>query len=136
MNGLVKICATETVSQDWSLIWSTVLVGISVVFAILAILIAAFYLMGAIFKGIDKSKKKKAEKAKPAPAPVQVSEPVTEAEVYEDDDDEIIAVISAAIAAYGEADGKQYRIASITKRDSRQRSSWSSAGIAENTRGF
>lgn len=136
MNGLIKICAAEAPSLDWSLIWSTVLVGMVVVFAILGILIGIFYLMGAIFKGIDKSKKKKAEQAKPAPAPVQVSEPV-EAEVYEeDDDDEVIAVISAAIAAYGEADGKQYRIASITKRDSRQRSSWSVAGIAENTRGF
>ena len=103
---------------------------------------------GKIFKAIngaaENREKKKAEAERAAQ---QTSKPVhtasvipspsePEEELYEDeDDDEIIAVIAAAIAAYGAAEGKQYRIASI-KRPRSARSGWSAAGIAENMRGF
>ena len=129
------------VDGNWGLIGSTVITGIVIVFVILAILIFFLWALGAIFQSIDKSKKKKAEEkaaaaaasapvAAPSPAVAEVSE-----EEYEDDD-EIIAVISAAIAAYGEAEGKQYRITGVKKREKSQRASWSAAGIAENMRGF
>lgn len=133
---------------DWGLIGSTVVTGLVVVFLILAILVLFLWLFGKIFKGIGSLQQKKEQKAaeeaaakkaaetkKPsAPAPVQASA-VSETEYEEEDDDEIIAVIAAAIAAYGEAEGKQYRIASI-KRPRNARSGWSAAGIADNMRGF
>jgi len=133
---------------DWGLIGSTVVTGLVVVFLILAILVLFLWLFGKIFKGIGSLQQKKEQKAaeeaaakkaaetkKPsAPAPVQASA-VSETEYEEEDDDEIIAVIAAAIAAYGEAEGKQYRIASI-KRPRTARSGWSAAGIADNMRGF
>ncbi|MBR1831000.1 MAG: OadG family protein [Ruminiclostridium sp.] len=133
---------------DWGLIGSTVVTGLVVVFLILAILVLFLWLFGKVFKGIGNLQQKKAQKAaeeaaakkaaetkKPsAPAPVQASA-VSETEYEEEDDDEIIAVIAAAIAAYGEAEGKQYRIASI-KRPRTARSGWSAAGIADNMRGF
>ena len=139
--------ATEVVSEranvagNWGLIGSTVVTGIVIVFLILAILIFFLWAMGKIFQSIDASKKKKieqkaAEKVSSAPVPAVQSVPV---EIYEDDeedDDEIIAVISAAIAAYGEAEGKQYRICGVKKREKSQRSGWSAAGIADNMRGF
>ena len=120
----------------WGSVGIITLTGILVVFVILAVLIFFFWLMGTIFKTINKSKAAKAEKAKveitaaPAPAPVEA------VEEEDDDDDEIIAVISAAIAAYSEQDGKQYAIKSIKRRDNKARSAWSLAGIGENTRPF
>ena len=120
----------------WGSVGIITLTGILVVFVILAVLIFFFWLMGTIFKTINKSKAAKVEKAKaeitaaPAPAPVQA------VEEEDDDDDEIIAVISAAIAAYSEQDGKQYAIKSIKRRDNKARSAWSLAGIGENTRPF
>lgn len=138
--------ATEVVSDrvnvagNWGLIGSTVVTGIVIVFLILAILIFFLWAMGKIFQGIENSKKKKKEQqsAQVAPTPVPVVQSVADTidEEYEEDDDEIIAVISAAIAAYGEAEGKQYRICGVKKREKSQRSGWSTAGIAENMRGF
>ncbi len=130
----------------WSSVGMLTLIGILVVFFILAILIAIFWGMGKFFEIKDKRKKAKAEaakaaaakaaaaKAEPAAAP---AEAVEQAEEYDDsDDDEIIAVISAAIAAYSEQDGKQYAIRSIKRKDNKTRSAWSLAGIGDNTRPF
>ncbi len=124
----------------WSSVGIIALTGILVVFLILAILIAFFYLIGVIFKAIDKKKAAKAaetaaieQKAAPAAAPV-----AEEAEVEEaDDEDEVMAVIAAAVAAYGAAEGKSYSIRDVKKRgDGRTRSAWSLAGIHDNTRPF
>ncbi|MGN1119783.1 MAG: OadG family protein [Oscillospiraceae bacterium] len=122
----------------WSSVGITALSGILVVFLILAILIFVFWLMGTVFKTIDKSKKAKAAaavKEQPAAAPAAAPAEVVE-DVVEDNDDEIIAVISAAIAAYSEEDGKTYAIRKIERKDRRTRSAWSLAGIGENTRPF
>ncbi len=144
MSRFFSLCTPELVSgqestgYDWSLIWSTVVTGLVVVFLILAILVFLLWAMGKIFKAVDNAGKKKAAAAEAA---VKVAEPVqqeeTAEEYYEEEDDgELIAVISAAIAAYGEAEGKQYKITSVRKRDKAARSAWSAAGIADNTRGF
>lgn len=147
LNSLMSlsVAAAEVVNDrvnvdgNWGLIGSTVATGIVIVFLILAILIFFLWVMGKIFQTIENAKTKKAKKAiaETVAAPAPVSAPAA-AEVYEEDedDDEIIAVISAAIAAYGEAEGKQYRISSVKKREKSQRSGWSAAGVAENMRGF
>ncbi|MGN1340952.1 MAG: OadG family protein [Oscillospiraceae bacterium] len=148
--GIVdRIQALGTASEQlkdpdyWGSVGIITLTGILIVFCILAILIFFFWLMGTIFKGIDKSKKAKAEAAKaaqaaktaaaapaaPAPAPV-------EEVAAGDNDDEIVAVISAAIAAYAAEEGTSYTIRNIRRRDSKTRSAWSLAGIGENTRPF
>ena len=122
----------------WGSVGILALTGILVVFLILAILIFFFWLMGTIFKSIDKSKaEKKAldEAAKTeAPAPAPVTEEVAE---EADDEEELIAVISAAIAAY-EGDGG-FTIRSIRRRGAgsdRTRSAWSLAGLGGNMRQF
>ena len=130
---------TQLTDPDyWGSVGIITLTGILVVFFILAILIFLFWLMGTIFKNIDKSKKAKAEAAKAAavktaPAPAPVEQVVPEAV---DDADEIMAVISAAIAAYAEEEGTSYTIRDVKRRDNRSRSAWSLAGIGENTRPF
>lgn len=136
MFNFMALCADNSVlltpSDDgyWGLVASTVITGIAVVFLVLAILIGILYLMGAV---LGRSKKKAEPIKAEAPAVQPAAEVVEEAD---EDDDEVIAVISAAIAAYGEADGKQYRITGVKKRDKVQRSGWSAAGVIENTRGF
>lgn len=123
-------------SQDWGIIGSTVVTGIVVVFLILAILVGFLSLMGMILGRKKKSAPSASASEKPAASAPAVNKIEDEsAEAYEDDG-EIIAVISAAVAAYGEAEGKQYRITGVKKRDRAVRSGWSAAGIAENTRGL
>ncbi|MCH5199915.1 MAG: OadG family protein [Oscillospiraceae bacterium] len=129
-------------AENTDLMWSTLITGLIVVFLILVILVAILWGMGKLLNIKIKRKPKAAKNAAAsapapasaaaAPAPVQAAEE----EYYDEDDSEIIAVIAAAIAAYGESEGKQYRIASVRKRDRSQRSNWSAAGISENTRPF
>ncbi|MCM1165604.1 MAG: OadG family protein [Lachnospiraceae bacterium] len=124
----------------WSTVGILTLTGILVVFLILAILIFFFWLMGTVFKAIDKSRAAKkaaaaeAEKAKLAVEPTPAA-PVVEEDV--DDEEEIVAVISAAVAAYAEAEGTAYTVKSISRhKDARVRSAWSMAGISDNMRQF
>ncbi len=126
----------------WSSVGIITITGLLMVFVILALLIFIFWAMGKFFMTLDKKKaaKLEAEKAAKAAEAAKKAEaaPAAAPEIEEEisDDDEIIAVISAAIAAYSEQDGKQYEIRSIRRKDSRTRSAWSLAGIGENTRPF
>ena len=130
-------------AEHVDIMWSTLITGLIVVFLILVILVAFLWAMGKLLN-LNIKRKPKAAKAAPAqsaaapapaPAPAAAAPAETE-EYYDEDDGEIIAVIAAAIAAYGESEGKQYRIASVRKQDRAKRSSWSAAGISENTRPF
>jgi len=97
-------------------------IGISVVF--LALLFISFVI--SLFKYINKFEQKlankKAGKAAPAPQPAPAPAPVVEA-APETDDLELIAVITAAIHAYEEAQGNSVIgdlvVRSIKKRNSR-----------------
>ena len=147
------LAEAERAPLDWGLIWSTVITGIVVVFLILIILIVFLIIFGRIFKAVNKAaEKREALKVEGIVVPQsfrlqhpgnaqQTETPSSGAaeeatdEWEEEDDSEIIAVITAAIAAYGEAEGKQYRIAGV-KRQKNRRSGWSTAGIADNMRGF
>lgn len=135
--------AEKTIAQQqiadpdyWSSVGIITLTGLLVVFVILALLIFFFILLGAIFKSIDNSKKKKAEASEEAKAaePVQAAAEDVSAEAV-NSDDELIAVISAAVAAY--TDGEGFTIKSVRKHEGKRvRSAWSAAGITENTRPF
>lgn len=126
----------------WGSVGIITITGILVVFLILAILIFFFWLMGTVFKAVDKSRaaKKaaadeaaKAEAAKAAAAAPAVEEAPEEDEIT--DDDELIAVISAAVAAY--TDGENYTITSVRRHtDRRTRSAWSMAGLGKNMKQF
>lgn len=119
--------------------WSTLVTGLVVVFLILILLVIVLWALGKVMN--IKRKPKNIEKTEAASVPAASAVPVQEAAVeaadeYEEDDGEIIAVIAAAIAAYGESEGKQYKIASVKRKEKALRSNWASAGIAENTRPF
>lgn len=135
--------AEKTIAQQqiadpdyWSSVGIITLTGLLVVFVILALLIFFFILLGAIFKSIDNSKKKKAKAVEETKAaePVQAAAEDVSAEAV-NSDDELIAVISAAVAAY--TDGEGFTIKSVRKHEGKRvRSAWSAAGITENTRPF
>ncbi|MCM1335174.1 MAG: OadG family protein [Eubacterium sp.] len=127
-----RLLSAAPATDYWGTVGSTVVTGIVVVFLILAILVGFLSLMGVLLR------KKKKDPAPAAPAPSVSAPVIREAaeETEEEDDGELIAVISAAVAAYGEAEGKQYRVVGVRQREKTLRSGWSAAGIAENTRGL
>ncbi|MGN0621112.1 MAG: OadG family protein [Porcipelethomonas sp.] len=111
-----------------------VITGLCVVFLGLIILILFVWAYGKFFSRKKEPKGPAAETPKAEPAkPVST---VSRAEPASDDD-EIIAVIAAAVAAMSEADGKNYRLRSVRAAKNRSsRSAWSLAGLQNNTNPF
>ena len=112
-----------------------VLTGFVVVFAMLILLIFIIKIYGAIIQKAQdagkKSKEKKAETVAETPAPV-VAAPVAPTDGVSD---EVVAVISAAVATmYGSSE--KARIKSIKKSSDGGRSAWAKAGVLDNTRPF
>ncbi|MBR0484941.1 MAG: OadG family protein [Oscillospiraceae bacterium] len=139
--------------------WGVTLVGLGVVIAALAILVVVIMLFGKIFDQINKNQKAKAsaeaEKKKPkqAPAPVKkapaetkpapaAAKPAAVPAVAPaaEDDEEVIAVISAVVAMMSEQDGKTYRIKSVAKSQRNNgfggRSAWAMDGRRQNVNPF
>jgi len=125
-----------------------IIVGFTVVFIGLVLLVTIFSIMGLIFKGISKSSAKKSEKKKVktekknsekkavvAEKKEEVSAPTP---VVEDGiSDEIVAVIAAAIASMSDGETR-YAVRSIkkTRNTTAGRPVWAMAGIRENTTSF
>lgn len=107
------------------------LIGMSVVFLGLIILIMFVWAFGKLFtrKTDDSDAEKKNEKLKSVVAPVTPA--------VNNNDDEIVAVIAAAVAAMGQADGKTYRVKSIrAAKNVPARSAWALAGLQSETTPF
>lgn len=124
----------------WTKVWGTVITGLGVVFLALVLLILFVSLFGLIFQNIEKAKQQKAKAAAPSPAPAVPAKPapVIDAAKTESDDD-VIAVISAAVAMMSVQDGKNYAVKSIKRAVNKRAASgsvWGSAGQRENTRPF
>ena len=100
-------------------------IGMMIVFTGLIILIAAIYVLSALLrKMLGIGAEKKTEAPAPAPAPAPVAAPVVEeAEVV--DDEELIAVIAAAIAAFDNS-GKR-----LVVRKVRRVSAWNKSSREE-----
>ncbi len=109
----------------------TVLTGLIVVFATLLLLTFVFWLFGVVAGKGRKSESKEVTPAVPTPAPSPNRTPVVEDGVS----DEVVAVITAAIAAMSDG-GTQYTIRRIRPTSSGTRPVWAAAGIAENTQPF
>lgn len=123
----------------WTKVWAVVITGLVVVFLALVLLIIFVSLFGKVFSSIDKNKNSKQNKQE---TPIQ-AKPEVHIEIPKpaasDDDGNIIAAISAAVAMMAEADGKKYAIKSVKRAVGRGRqagSVWGAAGQRENTRPF
>lgn len=114
----------------------TTLTGILIVFAALILLIFIIWLFGKFFSGVKKTDKKAEKKAAPVKA-APVAAPVVLPAATAKSDDDIIAVIAAAVAMYGESEGKRYAVRSVRRSaNNGGRSPWAAAGIAQNVRSF
>ncbi len=135
-NGSQSIAQQQLADPDyWGSVGIITVTGLLIVFIILAILIFFFWLMGTVFKSVSKKQEQ------PAPAPAPKPEPAIEeisAEAEDEEDaDEIIAVISAAVAAISAEEGVAYSIKDVRRRgDNKNRNIWRLTGIGENTRPF
>lgn len=112
--------------------------GLAIVFGTLIMLVIIISLFGFIMKGaqgIGKKAKAPKSSAKAAPASV-VSAPAVTSVPAASDDDEVIAVISAAVAAMYDGSGKTFAVRNIRPVGTGARSAWAAAGIARNTRAF
>ena len=100
------------------------IIGMLIVFFVLALLIACIYALGAVMQKM--TAEKKAAPA-PAPAPVAAPAPVVEEPVVEEvvDDAALIAVIAAAIAAFDNS-GK-----TLVVRKVRRVSAWNKSSRQE-----
>lgn len=115
-----------------------VLTGFVVVFAMLILLIFIIKIYSAIVQkaqsaGSNSKKGKKNKDEKPAEKPVATPAPAVTA--TDGISDEVVAVISAAVATmYGSSE--KARIKSIKKSSDGGRSAWAKAGVLDNTRPF
>ena len=107
-------------------------IGILIVFFILALLIACIYALGAALQKMTAEKKAPAKAAAPAPAPDAAPAPVVEEPAAEEvvDDAELIAVIAAAIAAFDNS-GK-----TLVVRKVRRVSAWNKSSRQEQVTRF
>lgn len=121
-------------------VWSIVFSGIAIVFIGLVVLILFCTLLSALLGNKKKQAAslpapKPAAPAAPKPAPVPAAAPAADLS----EEDEVIAVIAAAVAAMAEQDGSQYAIHSIRKSSKPARGgrpAWAMAGLQENTQSF
>jgi sodium pump decarboxylase gamma subunit len=120
--------------DKFTLSLTILLTGFAVVFAVLFILIGIIKAYGTVVFNIqNKKREKKASRNADLPK-VEREEPVQAvAEEPEVDDNELIAVISAAV--YSVCSSSKVRIKSIRKSPSRG-SAWRSAGLSDNVRPF
>ncbi len=118
---------------------SVVITGIVVVFIGLVLLVAFVSLYGKIFSSINN---KKAEKLKAAEIALQKENEVVKdtsvtivPEIEDGIDEEVVAVIMAAISAMSSETGKKVALKSI-KTAKPQRTAWAAAGLNDYTRSF
>ncbi|MDE6149399.1 MAG: OadG family protein [Ruminococcus sp.] len=124
---------------DSGTISSVVITGVVVVFIGLILLILFVYLYGKIFESINNKKSEKAKKALENKMTSVSSQNISTSEsvpkIEDGIDEEIVAVISAAVMAMSAKSGKKLALKSV-KYAKPSRPVWANAGIAENTRPF
>lgn len=128
--------------MEISFILAVILTGFVVVFIALILLVFAIYGLGNLFQAFDRKKAKKdaltTTNEKSTQPVVNVPQPQA-ISIPDTSDDTIIAVISAAVAAMGDADNTTYAVKSIKasgKNIFSGRNAWASAGVRENTSPF
>ncbi len=114
---------------------SVVLTGVAIVFGMLIIFVLVISLFGLFSKA--KSSAQPDKKEKPVKAkPVKATPAPKAAAVVTAEDDEIIAVISAAVYSLYEGTGKKPVIRSIRPATRAGRSAWATAGLLNNVKSF
>lgn len=133
INKLVNEGALSDGTFTWGETINVTLSGITIVFAMLVLLVGIITIFGYVMSAKDRISKNK---------PIVqentiVADTTTPIVTIEDDSDEIIAVISAAVASMYEGTGKQPIIRGIRRiQNKSEKSAWARAGLLNNTRPF
>ena len=132
---------SELSKGDLSLL--TTLAGIIIVFLVLIILTMVISLLGKRgASAANKAEKIPEPKKVPSFSPIQPvkADPPISKSVQASEDDTLIAVIAAAVHAFGESVGQTLAVKSVQRASARKpkdgRSAWAAAGVRENTRPF
>lgn len=124
---------------DSGTVSSVVITGVVVVFIGLILLIFFVFLYGRIFEAINNKKSEKSKKILENKVSVASNQNNNQSEpipiIENGIDEEVIAVIAAAIMAMSAKSGKKLALKSV-KHAKPIRPVWANAGIAENTRPF
>lgn len=117
---------------------SVVLTGIVIVFSMLLLFVLLFTTFGKIMTAVTGPKKEKTKsvKRKLSPASNVSAAPKAVVTAASEDNDEIIAVISAAVYSMYEGSSKRPVIKSIKPASHGGKSAWAMAGIYDNIRSF
>ena len=121
-----------TISQALAEGGQTALIGLSTVFSVLIILMIVLFIMKAVFYKNPKKQTTQSEKVAEsvATAVAQAVEELPSVEEVPADDTELVAVITAAIAASLNTSTYNLRIKSLRRIDNNQ-PAWNRAGIRE-----
>ena len=112
--------------------------GVALVFSMLVLLVLILILFGKVFVALQNAAEKKAEKARAATLSQMQDDDKSDTLIINEEDgisEEVIAVISAAVATLYMGSSKKPVIKAIKKSNGR-RSAWGNAGVANNTRAF
>ena len=115
--------------------------GLIIVFSMLVILVLVIFVFGLIMGGSGKNKKVKPVKSQDTKSAVKntvsaEAKPSAPVNMDSNEDENVIAAISAAVMMMYEGTGKTPVIRSIKPAVKGVRSAWQAAGIANNTRPF
>lgn len=135
---ITPVLLADTPDMSVSYVAAVVVTGLVVVFLALLLLIGFFTLLGLVFGEKKKKPKKVEETSAPAVAETKVEMTVAqEAPVIEDGiEEEVVAVITAAIAAMSAQTGKKLKLVGIKTTSRNVRPAWAQAGLVDNTRPF
>ena len=127
--------ASEKMSGE--LVGTVVFTGLVVVFVALILLVLFVSLFGKIFDYINMPKEKKQKLNSESEKDNVINNLSAVPDVEDGISDEIVAVISAAVATLNSnSNGITYSVKSIKKSDNSSRRAWANAGIMENSRPF
>ncbi len=138
MNLLSSLFA-DGIDMNFEYVSSVVVTGLTVVFLCLILLVIILFLFGLVSKARRKSDEKRAESKIEEKsfdldsAKTQIVKTVPDIE--DGIEEEIVAVITAAVLQMSENSGKRLSLKSI-KAAKTQRTAWAAAGIIDNTRPF
>ncbi len=107
--------------------------GLVIVFAMLVLLVVIIALFGKLMSAKNSTDKNQIAEKSSAPAPVAQKQSVS---VSQQDDDELIAVIAAAVDSIYSGSGKKAVIKSVTPCGNNARSAWAAAGLNNNVKAF
>ena len=124
----------RTDAATLTMMWQTVLLGMMMVFSVLALLWAVLTVFKAIFVGKTEKKPKEAKQEKSVtPSDQPISDDVMQAVItagiqayQEDREKEMVAVLTAAVSAYREAEGESGEFRVVSFRRASGKRSWNS----------